>query len=99
MTDKTQNGTKGGATFADKFAAVWLGVLALFIVGGLLGGAFLLLTGQIRFSFQVTGSLPVSQVYGTAEMVFLLITALAVIELFGKDKVRALLDKWGGGNE
>lgn len=95
MTDDVQNGTKDGATFADKFSAAWLAGVGLVILGGLLLLGYLVATGVIPVSRDAIKYVAQNFLVPAAW----LITGLAVIELFGKQKVRALLDQWGGGGE
>jgi len=92
-TDDLQNGTTGTVTLADKLSVAFLGTLALAVVAAVVYGGFMVFTGQITANYTVGGTLPIGRIYGTVELIFIGFTLLAFLEVYGKAKVKWLLDR------
>lgn len=83
------NGTSGEITLADKFGIVWLAG------AGFLVAAITVFVMAPPESF--SPAIPANRLYNEILLPsFWLVTILSAMEVFGKKKVRSLLDRWGG---
>lgn len=99
MTDAVDEMPEGDddSPLDDYFSVAWLSALGLIMLSGIVFSGYLVASGRIAVNIQLTGTIDIGQIISaTLVPLFWLVTILSVIELWGKQKVKALLNGWGG---